>query len=45
MKDLRTSWSAAGGFASTEGSETLRKAQDEAGGENQVIERGSYTKK
>ena len=42
-EDPRTSRSAAGDFASIGGSEALRKAQDGAGGENQVIERGSYT--
>ena len=45
VEDPRASRSAAGGFNSTRGSETLRKAQDGAGGETQVIERGSYTAK
>ena len=45
VEDPRTSRSAASGFSSTGGSETLREAQDGAGGETQVIERGSYTAK
>ena len=45
VEDPRTSWSAAGGFSPAGGNETLRKAQDGAGGETQVIERGSYTAK